>query len=79
MKTYELLINGNVVNDYILGRISGIIYVIAGMPEVAYAWRITEDHKNCTVKYDATEEQHKAIIECIDKNYPKALGGVREI
>lgn len=80
MKTYEMLINGApATNEYIRGRISGIIHVLSGMPEKGYAWKTQEEELDWTIRYDATEEQHEAIKAYIEKYYPNAYAGVRVV
>jgi hypothetical protein len=77
MKTYKILINGaTVTNDYIRGRISGFITVITGMPEMTYGWSHGECMCDWITKYNATKEQHEAIVECIGRYYPDAVVGV---
>ena len=79
MKKYEMLVHGPAVNNYIMGRISGIIYVLSGMPEKEYVWKIESDGRDCLLIYEASEEQHLAITRCIHHRYPKAYVGAREI
>lgn len=78
MKTYEILIDGRSANEYIQGRISGIIHALTGMPDKGYPWR-TLDHIEWTTRFDATEEQYLTIQKELNKIYPKAFVGIREI
>ena len=79
MKIYEIFINRRMVNDYIIGRINGYIYILTGMPEIEYGWGVSEDGKDCFIRYKATEEQNRSVVECIEKNYSKAFAGIRVI
>jgi hypothetical protein len=80
MKTYEMLINGApATNDYIRGRISGFITVLTDMPDMTYGWVCDKTEREWITKYIATEEQHKAIVACIEKYYSNAFAGVRVI
>ena len=79
MKTYEVLINGMAVNDYILGRISGVIHAVTGMSERGYAWVVSECGRDCTMKYDATEAQHKTIVDYLNKFYFHAFAGAKVV
>ena len=79
MKTYEMLLHGPATNDYIKGRISGIIHVLTGMPEKQYVWMGYTDNPDLRVRFDATQEQCEAIRACIGKLYSKAFMGVRVV
>lgn len=79
MKKYEILVHGPAANDYIMGRISGIIYALSGMPEKEYAWKIESDGLDCLLIYEATEEQHLTITRCVYHLYPKAYVGARSL
>lgn len=78
MKTYEILIDGRFANDYIQGRISGIIHALTGMPDEGYAWR-SMDRIEWFTRFDATIEQYLTIKEELNKLYPKAVVGIREV
>lgn len=78
MKTYEVLIDSRTTNQYVNGRISGIIYMLTGMPEIEMAWG--EEKFNTVMPFKATEEQSKAVHECLNKMYaPKFYVGIREV
>lgn len=69
MGTYSITLSGEHLNEYIEGRISGMIYVLTGMPNSRYAWRKHEDDERSYLNFKATEEQYNAICEAIDKTY----------
>jgi hypothetical protein len=79
MKTYEVLLHGPAMNDYIKGRINGIIYALSGMPEKEYAWTMSKNTPDVTMRFDATEEQCEAIVSSLNKLYSKAFLGVRVV
>jgi hypothetical protein len=77
MKTYEILIDSRLTNKYINGRINGIIYVLTGMPKKQYRWEV--DERDTTMWFDATEEQAKAVADCLNNLYPNIYMGMREV
>ena len=79
MKTYEMLLHGPAINDYIKGRIGGIIYALTGMPEKEYAFAESKDGLDVYMQFDATQEQCETVVNCINKIYNKAFVGVRVI
>ena len=79
MKMYEMLIEGMATSEYIRGRISGIIYALSGMPKKGYGWRVEADGRDWFLCFNATEDQKRSIVECIETLYPKAFMGVREV
>lgn len=76
-KTYEILVNTKLANNYIQGRMMGIIYVLSGMPKKEYP--IWVDGYDATMRFDATEEQSKAIHDCLNNLYPNAYVGMKEV
>jgi hypothetical protein len=79
MKTYEILVDGRRANDYIKGRISGIVDALTGMPEVRYCWKSVNDGIEWTLNFDATEEQRRSVMEALNKCHFDAFVGIREI
>ena len=77
MKTYKILINSKLTNNYINGRISGIIYVLTGMPKKGYP--IWNGDLDTVMRFDATEEQAKAVADCVNNLYPNIYVGMREV
>jgi hypothetical protein len=78
-KTYEILIEGRLTNDYIRGCIRGIIYALTGMPEEAYVWGQREIGAEWTMCFDATEAEYRSVWGAVNKLYPKAFIGIKEI
>lgn len=66
-----ILYPGRGLNDYIRGRIAGIIHVLIGMPEVPYGW---VERRSSGIEYmlfECTDEQYQTIIDqisCYKKN-----------
>ena len=77
MKTYEILINSKLANKYIMGRISGIIYALTGMPKKGYP--IWEGERDSLMRFDATEEQSAAVHNCLNNLYPNIYVGMKVI
>lgn len=77
MKTYEILINSKLANKYIIGRISGIIHALTGMPKKEYP--IWEGDLDTLMRFDATEEQAKSVTDCLNNLYPNIYMGMREV
>lgn len=75
METYEILLNRSYMNEYIEGRISGIIYVLSGMPDSGYV--IMHDGPDTMMRFDGTEDQVKAVADCLNKLYPEIYAGMR--
>ena len=63
------LMNNGKLNDYIVGRISGIIHVLTGMPDKGYPLKVCDDTGDVNVQFDCTDEQYQRVIETIDRMY----------
>lgn len=61
------------LTPYKLGRISGIVYVIIGMPDTLHAWMKPEDSNKLVLTFNCTEEQYQAAVEVIEKVYPGVI------
>lgn len=79
MKTYKIYVDGNKTNDYIRGRISGMIYVLTGQPEMTYGWCTARGGVHLLTRVDVEAEQMEAIKNCINKVYPDAILLVKEV
>lgn len=73
MKVYTVILNGERVNDYIRGRISGMAYVLTGMPERTYSWRKLENCNHWYMDIECTEVQYLAVVEVIENVYPGVI------
>ena len=74
-KTYEILLNGQLVDNYTWGCISGIICVVIGM-SADFDYVLDEDNP-VAVRLDATEEQVRSVVEWINHLYPDIYAGVK--
>jgi hypothetical protein len=68
MRTYILKLSGGNLNQYVIGKISGIIDAMTGVPDKPYPNR-QYSNGHCEIYFDATEEQCKNIMAAIDKRY----------
>ena len=68
MKSYILKVTGENLNPYIIGKISGIIDAMTGIPDKPYPNR-QYSNGHCEIYFDATEKQYKNIMAAIDKRY----------
>lgn len=71
MAHYIRVEHNDKLNEYIQGRMSGIIYALSGMPEIGYAWQRRVDGSEL-LRFDCTDEQFEQIREAINNCY----GGV---
>lgn len=78
MHTYEILLNPKAVNQFMMGRIGGVVYVLSGRPKREYAW-VQDDDCDLTWMFEATEGQADEIRECLNEMYPKAFVGMRVV
>ena len=69
----EIVFDGRKLNQYQRGRISGMVYVLAGMPDNGYGWCTNDDGSVVIKLVKCTDEQYETIIKTIDKVYPEAL------
>lgn len=68
MRTYILKLTGENLNQYIIGKISGIIDAMTGIPDEPYLNR-QYSNGHCEIYFDAAEGQYKDIMAAIDKRY----------
>lgn len=73
MKTFKIVIDGLKTNEYMRGRISGMIYVLTGQAHRGYAWRKAPGDNHWIMQVLATDEQIVTISECIEKVYPDVI------
>ena len=71
MKTYSVFMRDGKIrlNEYIRGRINGVIYVLTGMPEKRYPSDVKEDGSCAFQYFDATEAQFEMVRNCVEKLY----------
>ena len=76
METYEVLLNRWLMNDRIEGCIAGVIYVLTGMPEDS-GYVTIKDGRDAMIQFDATEDQAKAVAQCVNNLYPDVYAGMK--
>ena len=72
-KIYEVVIDGKKTNEYIRGRISGMSYILTGMPEKVYGWGYRKDKDEWVWLFGATKELYQTVIDAIEKVYPGVI------
>lgn len=70
---YEITLNENKLNDYQIGRISGIVYVLSGMPEKHYGFRRHQDGGYCSIFFEGNPDILYNVQKTINKLYPCAI------
>jgi hypothetical protein len=70
---YEIVLNENKLNEYQLGRISGIIYALSGMPEQGYAIKMHQDGDRCSMFFKGNADILYEVQKAINKLYPGVM------
>lgn len=70
---YEIILNENKLNDYQIGRISGIVYVLSGRPEKGHPIKRHQDDGHCSMFFEGNSEILYEIQKTINKLYPDAF------
>lgn len=70
---YEIILNENMLNEYQIGRISGIAYVLSGMPEKGYPFKRHQDGGRCSMFFEGNVEILYEVQKTIDKLYPGVM------
>lgn len=76
---YEIVLDGACLNDYMRGRISGMIYILTRKPDKGFPWRSNEIHDLWYFRTMCSEEVFKEIIETIDRVYRGAIVETRQV
>lgn len=66
---YEITLDGNGLNDYMRGRISGMVYILTRKPDKGFPWRTREADDRWYITTQCSEEVFKEIVETIDRVY----------
>lgn len=72
---HAIAINTKMLNDYQIGRISGIVYCLSGMPEKEFGHTVDTSTDTRVIHYLCDEEQHKNIVDTIERKYPGVIKG----
>ena len=70
---YEIILNENKLNDYQIGRISGIVYVLSGMPEKGHPIKRHQGDGRCSMFFNGNADILYEIQKTINKLYPGAF------
>ena len=70
---YEIILDGEKLNDYMRGRISGFIYMLVRKPDKSFPWRSRETDNRWFVTTRCSPEVFKEIIETIEHVYPGVI------
>lgn len=70
---YEITLDGEQLNDYMRGRISGMIYILARKPDKSFAWSGKEYGNRWTIRTQCSKEVFDEIIETIEHVYPGVI------
>lgn len=68
MNSYILKLTGENLNPYVIGKVSGIIDAMIGVPDEPYPNR-QYSNGHCEIYFDATGKQYRNIMAAIDKRY----------
>lgn len=70
MGKYRILVKTDgIVNDFIIGKISGIIWALSGMPEVEQAVMKNKKKNYEYQVFECTDEQYQDIVNAIWNRY----------
>ena len=72
MDTYQIMLSGEKLNDYIEGRISGIIYALSGMPDMEHAVECMDDGSK-VITFNCSEAQFHTIAMAINNVYGRVI------
>ena len=70
---YEIILNEKQLNEYQIGRISGIVYVLSGMPERGYPIMRHKGDDRCSMFFIGNSDILYKVQETINKLYPGAM------
>lgn len=66
---YEIVFDGTKMNDYIRGRISGIMYMLVRKPDGSFPWGSRDGGDRWIVKTQCSQEVFEEIIKTIERVY----------
>lgn len=68
-----IVLDGYKTTDYIRGRISGMIHVLAGMPDKGFAWLVTDDYSSWRLAFEGDDQLCQTVVEAVNRFYPNAI------
>ena len=79
IRVYDFTFSGEPMCEYARGMISGIMYVMSGKPEKAFAWARAHDEKEWYKTLECTKEQLDEIVETVNHLWPGIIVDVKEL
>ena len=76
---YEIGLDGEMLNDYMRGRISGMIHILTRKPNKSFPWESNDDRDRWFVTTLCSEEVFKEIVETIEHDYPGCIVETRVV
>lgn len=70
---YEIVLDGSRLNDYMRGRISGMIYILTRKPDKTFPWKCRETDDRLYLTTQCSAEVFDEIIETIEHVYPGVM------
>lgn len=69
----EIVFDGTKLNDYKKGRISGMVYILAGMPKKTWGWGRRDNRNEWVWFFECPEGKYNTIVETIESVYPGVI------
>ena len=76
---YEIVLDGNSLNDYMRGRISGMAYILTRKPNKGFPWKSREAENQWIITTQCSEETFKEIVETINNVYWGVIISTRKV
>lgn len=70
---YGIVLDKSKLNEYKIGRISGMIHILTGQPEKGYAHKHYKSRNVCEMFFETDADGMFAIQEAINKQYPGVI------
>lgn len=69
----EIVFDGTKMNDFMRGRISGIVYVLMGMPKETWGWFKREASNEWVWFVECTDDEYLDIVDTIEIAHPGVI------
>ena len=76
---YEIVLDGDCLNDYMRGRISGMVYILTRKPDKGFPWKTRMDDNRWIATTQCSEETFNEIVETINRVYWGAIVETRQV
>lgn len=70
---YEIALDKNMLNEYQLGRISGMIHILTGQPESGFPQKHDENRNVCLMMFETDSNGMFNIQDAINRVYPGVI------